>query len=128
LRPAADMNAVVGSILRFGVMISSLLVVVGLVLMVARPPAGAPASIEQVAGSDYGIPVGLGALAGGVASADPSSLLELGLIVLVATPIARVAASVVLFGLERDYLYVGITALVLAMLLVAILLIGPAVA
>ena len=48
---------------------------------------------------------------------------QLGLIVLVATPIVRVAASLVGFALEGDRLYVGITAVVLAILLASVLLI-----
>jgi uncharacterized membrane protein len=101
--------------------------VAGLVLMVTKPPPGLPGSIEQVSGSGYGFPVlGAGALVGGVASGNPFSVLELGMLVLVATPIARVCASVILFGMEHDLLYVGITALVLAMLLFAIVVVGPA--
>lgn len=39
-----------------------------------------------------------------------------GLLLLVVTPVARVIFSLIGFALERDWLYVGLTALVLAIL------------
>jgi uncharacterized membrane protein len=46
---------------------------------------------------------------------------QLGLVTLLATPIARVAASVVGFALEGDRLYAAITTAVLLILLTSIL-------
>lgn len=43
-------------------------------------------------------------------------LIQLGVLLLMATPVARVVFSVVAFVLERDWTYVGITLLVLAIL------------
>ena len=43
--------------------------------------------------------------------------IQLGLLVLIATPVARVLFSVIAFWMERDFLYVTISALVLAVLL-----------
>ena len=43
-------------------------------------------------------------------------LVQLGLLLLIATPIARVVFSVVGFVRQRDWLYVAITAVVLALL------------
>jgi uncharacterized membrane protein len=45
----------------------------------------------------------------------------LGLLLLIATPIARVAFSAVAFVLERDWLYTGVTLFVLALLLYSLL-------
>ena len=47
---------------------------------------------------------------------------KLGLLVLIATPIARVACTLVAFALQRDRTYVGITAIVLALLLYGLVL------
>jgi uncharacterized membrane protein len=44
------------------------------------------------------------------------SIIQLGLLLLIATPVARVAFSVVAFALQRDRLYAGITLFVLAVL------------
>lgn len=44
-------------------------------------------------------------------------IVQLGLLLLIATPIARVAFSVAGFASERDWLYVGITLVVLGVLI-----------
>ncbi len=50
----------------------------------------------------------------------PFAIAQLGLLVLLATPVLRVAASVVAFALEGDRLYATISGLVLAVLLTSI--------
>lgn len=50
-------------------------------------------------------------------SLHPLGLIQLGLILLIATPVARVVFSVVGFAMERDWMYVAITLIVLATLL-----------
>jgi uncharacterized membrane protein len=44
------------------------------------------------------------------------AIIQLGLLLLIATPVARVIFSAVAFAIERDYLYVVITLIVLAVL------------
>lgn len=53
---------------------------------------------------------------------EPLAIVMLGLLVLLLTPILRVAISIVVFALERDWLYTIITLLVLLILLVSLLL------
>jgi|SRR5579872_2756307 len=48
-------------------------------------------------------------------------LVQLGLLFLIATPIARVVFSIVGFVRQRDWLYVGVTAAVLALLAYSLL-------
>jgi len=60
----------------------------------------------------------------GVLAREPTALMQLGLMILVATPLARVAFSVVGFARERDRLYVGLTLAVLALLLLGLLGVG----
>ena len=122
-----DMNDAIANVLRFGVVVSSLVIVLGLGLTVAAPPPGIPGSLQQMLASKFGAPtLDPASLLRGIASGDPLSILELGTLILLATPIARVVASIALFLRERDMLYVGVTVLVLGMLLVAIFVIGPA--
>lgn len=47
----------------------------------------------------------------------PRSVVQLGLLILIATPVARVALSLVAFVKQRDRMYVAITAVVLALLI-----------
>lgn len=70
------------------------------------------------------VPIGsFGDLAEGLAAVRPQAIAQLGLLVLVGTPIARVATSLVAFALERDRLYVVLTSIVLAILLASVLFI-----
>ena len=51
------------------------------------------------------------------AGRTPAELtIEIGLLLLIATPVARVVFSLIGFALERDKLYVALTAIVLAIL------------
>ena len=52
-----------------------------------------------------------GALAG-----RPRHLIQLGLLILIATPVARVAFALLAFWFRRDHAYMAITAIVLAVL------------
>jgi uncharacterized membrane protein len=58
----------------------------------------------------------------GISHGDPLAIIMLGLLVLLATPIARVAISVITFAIERDWRYVSITLTVLLILLTSFLL------
>jgi uncharacterized membrane protein len=48
---------------------------------------------------------------------DPVAIIQLGILILIATPVARVAFSVFAFAEERDWMYVVVTLIVLALLL-----------
>ena len=55
-----------------------------------------------------------------VLGGEPRALIQLGLLLMIATPVARVGLSMVLFALERDRLYVVLTAIVFATLLTSL--------
>lgn len=57
----------------------------------------------------------------GAFSGRSRSIIQLGILLLIATPIARVALSLVGFTFERDRKYVVITAIVLAVLLYSLI-------
>ena len=72
-----------------------------------------------------GLPSGvvpLAHLASRLGDADPAAYLSLGLIVLIATPFVRVAASIVVFALEGDRRYTLVTAVVLGIMCVSVVL------
>jgi len=56
-------------------------------------------------------------------SLDGLSLIVLGLIVLIATPVIRVLLGIASFAMEKDWLYVAITAIVFLDLMIAIFII-----
>jgi uncharacterized membrane protein len=119
--PASDprLQQLVGNLLRFGVLLAAVVVLAGGIAFLARHGAAVP---------DYrvfhGQPEGLRSLAGIVRSAlalDERGVVQLGLVLLVATPIARVAIAGVVFAIERDRAYVLVALLVLALLLWSLL-------
>lgn len=63
----------------------------------------------------------LSAIVQNVLALNSLGIIQLGLLVLVATPVVRVILSVIAFALERDLLYVAVTAVVLAVLLYSFL-------
>jgi uncharacterized membrane protein len=56
---------------------------------------------------------------------QPDSIITMGLLLLIALPIIRVAMTVVIFLHERDWPFVGITLIVLSVLLAGIFLNRP---
>jgi uncharacterized membrane protein len=63
----------------------------------------------------------LSGIAQNIYALNSYGIIQLGLLVLIATPILRVVLSVVAFALERDVLYVVATLIVLAVLLYSLL-------
>jgi uncharacterized membrane protein len=95
-------------------------------IVIGDHPSNFPSSIEQVISQNYGRPtVNVFAFGSGLASLNPINIIELGLLILLATPIVRVASSIVLFTAERDRNYVVLTLFVLVVLLFAIFIVGP---
>jgi uncharacterized membrane protein len=116
--PSRAVEVVVSLVLRIGVVLSATIICLGLALLVARGIISNEIRID--AAIPY--PRDLGALLSGVFSLDPASVISLGLVVLIATPFARVAVSIVAFAIERDWRYVVVTALVLTILIAGIIM------
>ncbi len=116
------MEVIISNLLRTGVMLSAAVVVVGGTIFLARHgterPAyrffhGEPADLRTVSG-----------IFGQVFALRGRGIIQLGLLLLIATPVARVGFAAWGFAKERDWMYVGFTLIVLAVLLYS--LFGPA--
>jgi uncharacterized membrane protein len=118
---------VISSILRVGVMLSASLILAGMVLSFAAHPqyARRASSLRGLTGAGATFPHSFTAVIQGTARLDGPAVVALGLLVLVATPVVRVAASVVGFVYERDRPFVAITMTVL-LLLIASFVVGAA--
>jgi uncharacterized membrane protein len=108
-------ESTLGRLLQVGVTLSALVVLAGGVVFLFRH-GGEPI--------DYGVfkgePTELRSPTGIIEDALHGSgrgWIQLGLLLLIATPVARVAFSVYAFARQRDFLYVGVTLIVLAVLL-----------
>jgi uncharacterized membrane protein len=110
---------ILGNLLRTGVLISAAVVLLGASIYLSRH-AHDPADYRVFRGepSEYRTIRGV---IQSVISGGGRGLIQLGLLLLIATPIARVAFSVAGFAIERDRLYVAFTLIVLAILLYSFL-------
>ena len=104
----------VGNLLRIGVILAAAVVVAGAAVFLIhyggesphyRIFHGEPSDLRHVRG-----------IVGEALSGNPRGLIQLGLLLLIATPVARVIFSVFGFALERDRAYVFITLFVLGVL------------
>jgi uncharacterized membrane protein len=68
----------------------------------------------------------LGAIVAGALRFDSRAVVQLGVVLLIATPIARVLLSLIAFVLQKDRLYIVITTIVLAVLLYSLVFSGRA--
>src|SRR5450432_4347615 len=100
----------IGWVLQGGVIISATLILLGLFLLPTRPGG---LSITRL----LNFPQTLDEVRVGLLTWHAQAFIALGLLVLIATPVARVAVSILVFTLERDRKYIIITIAVLAILL-----------
>ncbi len=113
----------IGGLLRAGVMVAAAVAAVGAAVYLVRWGGG-----HENYRVFHGVPRGLDSVRGVVGGAlrlRSRWVIQLGLLLLIATPISRVALSLLAFGRQRDWLYVGVTAIVLLLLLYGLL--GPGV-
>ena len=112
------LEAIIGNLLRVGVLGSAAIVMVGGILYLIQHHA------ENVNYTEFHMGrSGLRTLPGIFHSAmqlEADSMIQFGLVLLIATPIARVVLAALGFYLERDRLYVAVSLTVLAILIFSI--------
>lgn len=112
-----SMEIWISYVLRIGVLLAGAIILLGLALFVLTgPSADAPRSLHQVLAGG-GLVVTPRVIANGVAHADPIAIIQLGVLVLILTPMLRVAMTMLLFFGQRDWIFAAITLTVLAILL-----------
>lgn len=109
------MASIIGWILQGGVIVSAVVILFGILLLPLRPGGLTPQRLQN-------FPHSLDAVWVGLTGLHPQAYITLGLLLLIATPVMRVAASIVAFAIERDRLYVVITCIVLAILIASFML------
>jgi uncharacterized membrane protein len=109
----------IGTLLRVGVLLSASVVLIGGIIYLFRHGLST-ASYRTFAG-DLSPLRSLTGIGHGVLLLSGRAIIQLGLLLLIATPVARVVFSAVAFARERDYLYVAFTLAVLAILAYSLL-------
>ena len=108
-----------GRLLQSGVILSTAIMIVGGVTYLIRHGAeqpnyrqfhGVEAAFREVPQIFHSVATGRG-----------RGMIQLGVLCMIATPVMRVAFAIYAFSRERDWLYAGISAIVLALLLFGLL-------
>ena len=113
------LELLVGKLLRAGVLTSALVVAAGGALYLFQHHAdivdyktfrGESADLRSVSG-----------ISSLVLHLESDGIIQLGLLLLIATPVARVALAALGFYLEKDHLYAAVSLIVLAVLMYSIM-------
>jgi uncharacterized membrane protein len=112
------MDRMIGILLRVGVVASAIVTLAGGIWHFAQGGTAFPD--YRVFRPERAEMHGLANVLSGIAHGRSQSLIQLGLLMLIATPVARVALSVVAFAIQRDRMYVVITLIVLTGLLASL--------
>jgi len=107
------MQAVIGWVLRLGVIVSMTVVIFGGVIYLYRHGSEIPNHAKFLPQPDF---VQLNGLVQGIIDLHGRSIIAAGIILLIATPILRIIFSTISFVIEKDRLYVFISLLVLVII------------
>lgn len=108
-----DAEIWISKTLRVGVVLSAVITGLGLLLFVLTGSSGYP-------GESF--PTSLAGILKGLFAFKPYAIILSGLFVLILTPVLRVGVSIITFLIEKDYLYVTITATVFVILIISFFL------
>ena len=112
------LEVLMGRLPQTGVLLASVTVLIGGVLfLIAR--ANQPANYRTFSAESANLrhPSHLLPL---LAAGDPTAIIQLGILLLIATPIARVLFGVIGFAIERDRLYTAVSVAVLTILIISL--------
>jgi len=115
-----DVEQLVGNWLRIGTFVAAAITTLGGILFLAGHSSATAANYHKFAGE----PAQLRHVTDIVVGAfhlDSRAVIQLGLLLLIATPVVRVALSLMAFIAQRDKLYVALTSIVLAILAFSLL-------
>lgn len=121
-----DVDLFIGKLLRYGVILSCIVTTIGGILYVTQHHGLIPDYSPTPFGEEFSGAAeylrSFSSIFQGVITFDGAAIIQFGVIILIATPILRVAISVFAFLFEKDYLYVGITLIVLAIIVANMIL------
>lgn len=114
-----EVEQVVGRLLQLGVLIAAIVVLIGGVYLLTRhatdvaiytPFRGEPGYLSSLTGIVHG-----------AFTLNGLAVVQFGLLLLILTPVLRVAFTLVAFIIQRDRTYIVVTTIVLALLLYGLL-------
>ncbi len=114
----------ISNLLRIGVLLSLAFIVGGTILSLARHPEylSQGISFRNFIGTNDPVVHSLNEVVAGLASFSGQSIVTVGIVFLIATPVMRVGVSIFTFIYQHDRLYVLITTTVFSLLLLSFVL------
>lgn len=114
-------ESVIAAILRGGVAISITIIAIGITVSFVHHPDyfSSRPELGKLIDPKADYTASISSVIRGARARRGQSIVMIGILVLIATPVVRVAASVALFAIERDSLYVAITSVVLFLLIIS---------
>lgn len=112
-RRSANVESVIGTMLRAGVVAAAVVIIAGLLLYLITGDSGYP-------GDTY--PTDFAGIMEGLFALKSVAVIETGLLLLILTPVFRVFVSLFVFIIEKDFRFVWITTIVLIILVCSFLL------
>ena len=113
------LESLIGILLRLGVLTAAAIVAISGVLYVAGH-LSEPPSYSKFHGESEDLRT-IGGILRGSMHLQPDAMIQFGLLLLIATPVLRVALAAVGFYLEGDRLYLGVSIIVLTILLLSLI-------
>ena len=100
------MNRTMYLVLITGMVLSFTIMIIGLAMYAMTPTEGTTLPLDKILD--------------GIGQGNPIAIIDLGIVILIATPLVRIIAASITFGMEKDYRFVGISLFVLAMIVLAV--------
>jgi uncharacterized membrane protein len=119
-RQPLALEDLIGLVLLIGVLLSAAIIAVGVILLI--PPGNDKLLLLSQLFSEHdvliaGLPRTFGGIVQGALKGQPVAVIDVGVLLLIFTPVLRVALSAVFFAVRRDRLYAIVSTVVLALLL-----------
>ncbi len=123
LRQDQKVERIIGALLQTGVLLSILVALLGMILYIGRDGRRV-ADFRVFRGEPFDLTTAP-AIVGAAVAGGREAIIQLGVLILIATPIARVLLSLVAFALQRDRTYIVVTLIVLVVLLAGLFGVRP---
>ena len=122
---ASPLRAMVSAVLRYGVLLATGVVVLGLALSLAQVGSRAFVSMPRIRTPDASTDLtSIRSVFHELLPPVPEAVMDAGVLLLIATPALTVGGAMIAFAVEGDWLYAAIAGFVLAMLIVGFTLGG----
>ena len=116
-----QVELLISALLRIGVVVSLMVIVVGMAVTFFHHPdyVNSSGDLARLTKPGGAFPRGLGEMIRGLREFQGRAIVVLGLLLLIATPVMRVAVSIFAFVYEKDRFFVIVTSIVLGLLLLS---------